>query len=54
MIGVTKRPTMTMDDLIGCFASWNSVDPKTDILSITNNLCQGSQGNGFIVPHVDC
>lgn len=42
MIGVTKRLTMTMNDLIGCFASWNPVDAKIDMLNVTNNLCQGS------------
>lgn len=54
MIGVTKRPTIAVNDLIGCFASWNAVDAKNDILSVTNNLCQGSEGNGYIVPDVDC
>ncbi len=42
MVGVTKRPTMTFDDLIACFASYESVTPSTDKIMVTNNLCQGS------------
>jgi hypothetical protein len=54
LIGVTTRPGMKFSDLIACFASWYTVDPSTDAISVTNNTCQGSQGNGYIVPHVDC
>jgi hypothetical protein len=54
MIGVTKRPTMIFKDLIACFASYKAVDPTSDNITVTNNLCQGSQGQGFAVPHVDC
>jgi hypothetical protein len=54
MIGVTKRDTMTMADLIGCFASYKAIDPQNDVISVTGNLCQGSEGHGFIVPDVGC
>lgn len=42
MAGVTKRETLTQNDLIACFASYNVVDPATDAVNVTNNLCQGS------------
>jgi hypothetical protein len=42
MAGVTKRPTTTFKDLIGCFNSYKAVDPKKDAITVTNNLCQGS------------
>lgn len=54
MIGVTKRPTMVFKDLIACFASYKAVDPATADISVINNHCQGSEGNGFAIPHVDC
>jgi len=54
MIGVTKRPTMVFKDLIACFASYKSVNPTIDMITVTNNMCQGSEGNGYAVPHVDC
>jgi len=43
---------MPASELIACFASYKSVNPAKDLISVTNNLCQGSQGNGFAVPHV--
>ena len=54
MIGVINRPTMQFKDLIACFASYESVNPSTDKILVTNNLCQGSDGNGFAVPDVNC
>ena len=54
MVGVINRPTMTSKDLIACFASWETVNPSTDKIKVTNNLCQGSEGNGFAVPDVNC
>ena len=42
MIGVTKRPTIIFKDLIACFASYEAVNPSTDNITVTNNLCQGS------------
>lgn len=54
MVGVTKRPTMVFEDLIVCFASYEAVSPSTDNITVTKNLCQGSEGNGFAVPDVGC
>lgn len=54
MIGVTTRPSMIFGELIACFASYNPVTPSTDNITVTNNLCQGSQGNGFAVPNAGC
>lgn len=54
MVGVTKRPTMVFEDLIACFASYEAVSPSTDNITVTKNLCQGSEGNGFAVPDVGC
>jgi len=42
LIGVTKRPTSVFKELIGCYASYEAVNPSTDKLIVTNNLCQGS------------
>lgn len=42
IIGVTKRPTTTFKDLIACFAAYDAVDPSTQDISVTNNVCQGS------------
>lgn len=54
MVGVTKRPTTVFEDLIACFASYEAVSPSTDNITVTKNLCQGSEGNGFAVPDVGC
>jgi hypothetical protein len=54
MIGVINRPTMQFKDLIACFASYIAVNPSTDKIVVTNNLCQGSDGNGYAVPDVNC
>jgi hypothetical protein len=54
MIGVNTRPDMIWNDLLACFASYSVVNPKTDKVSVHDNLCQGSQGHGFAVPHVEC
>lgn len=54
LIGVTKRSTINTPQLVGCFASYEVVNPHTDQVLVKNNLCQGSQGNGFIVPDVNC
>jgi len=54
MIGVINRPTMTFNDLIACFASYEAVSPSTDNITVKNNLCQGSEGNGYAVPDVNC
>ena len=42
MIGVTKRTSITMNELIACFASYKPVNPQTDNVKVKDNLCQGS------------
>lgn len=54
MIGVRTRDSMIWNDLLACFASYKAVNAKTDQIAVHDNLCQGSQGHGFAVPHVDC
>jgi hypothetical protein len=54
MIGVIKRPSITFDELVACYASYEAVNPKEDNIKVTNNLCQGSQGLGYAVPDVEC
>lgn len=54
LIGVTARPTVPYPgELVACFASYNYVNPA-DIVKVSNNLCLGSQGHGFAVPHIRC
>jgi hypothetical protein len=45
---------MAFTDLIACFASYKPVDPSNDAITVTGNLCQGSDGNGYAVPDVAC
>ena len=36
-----------------CFSTYNYA-PNSDAIMVRNNVCQGSQGYGFIFPHIKC
>lgn len=40
--------------MIACFIKWEAVNPETDMISVTNNLCQGTAGIGYVFSDVDC
>ncbi len=52
MIAATKRPTMILDELIACYATYDAIHDVG--ASIRHNLCQGSDGNGIVLPYVPC
>jgi len=54
MIGVVQRPSIVFKELIACYASYKPVNPRSDGLVVNGNLCQGSEGNGYAVPDVNC
>lgn len=37
-----------------CFATYSYVDLSQTSVSVRNNFCQGSNGYGFIFPHITC
>jgi hypothetical protein len=37
-----------------CFASISYVDLSYGSVNVHDNFCQGSQGYGFIIPHIGC
>lgn len=53
MIGAIFRPTMTGSEPVACI-ELTFVDPATALLSIINNICQGSNLNGYVLPYVSC
>jgi hypothetical protein len=54
MIGVIPRPDSIWIELRACIAAYDHINTKTAAIRVHDNLCQGSQGHGFAVPHVDC
>ena len=54
MIGAVKRPSTVFSDLIACLNMYQAFDVNSRLVSVTNNLCQGSQGHGFVIPTVPC
>ncbi len=54
MVGVLKRASTFFDDLKACFASYEPVNTTNDNITVTNNLCQGSEGHGYVVVDVQC
>lgn len=53
MVGAVSRPTMVGSEPIACVELMQT-NPATDVVSINNNVCQGSAGNGFVLPFVSC
>lgn len=52
MIAATKKPTVSTKELIACYMTYEDI---TNLgVSITNNLCQGSAGHGFVFPFFTC
>lgn len=55
IIGVTARPTIESNmELIACFSSLFYVDAVNDDVQVTDNVCQGSVGHGWALPHIGC
>ncbi len=52
MIAATKRPTVLFSELIACYATYGDIHYLT--ASIKNNLCQGSDNHGFVLPYLPC
>ena len=53
-IGVTARPSVPFGgELVACFATFDYISPSANV-NVKNNLCLGSQGHGFAVPHIKC
>lgn len=53
-IGVTARPSVPFGgELVACFATFDYISPSANV-NVNNNLCLGSQGHGFAVPHIKC
>lgn len=53
MMGAIIRPTMTGKEPVAC-VQLTEVDPSSDNLAINNNICQGSDLNGYVMPFVAC
>jgi hypothetical protein len=53
MIGAIFRPTMTGSEPVACLELLQT-DPSTSVVTIKNNICQGSNLNGFVLPFVSC
>lgn len=56
MIAAIKRPTIASNakELIACYGSWSEIDQEVDLVTVTNNLCQGSALHGFALAYVPC
>jgi hypothetical protein len=53
MIGAIIRPTMTGKEPVACI-ELTEIDPSIDAVTITNNICQGSDIDGYVMPFVPC
>lgn len=53
MIGAIFRPTITGKEAAACIEVTNS-DPTTFNSYILNNICQGSNMNGYVFPLLPC
>lgn len=52
MIAAVKRPTLAADELVSCYSTYDEIH-QTDV-SITSNVCQGSELHGFALPFIPC
>lgn len=53
MMGAIIRPTITGQEPVACI-ELTQVDPSTDSITISNNICQGSDINGYVLPFLPC
>ena len=56
MIGArnkTTAPANFVDD-IACYIQYTTLNFGSDSNNVQNNICQGSEGEGFILPFVPC
>lgn len=55
MIGAQSRPNMAgAKDNIACYFQWKGIDFNSDNNLVTENVCQGSELNGFVLPFTPC
>ena len=54
MIFVRPRPTLQTKELIACYGSWLPINALSDLVSVYDNLCQGSTMHGFAIPYSSC
>lgn len=52
MISVIHRPTVAGKELITCYETYEPIHESS--VSITSNLCQGSDLHGFVLPFIPC
>ena len=53
MMGAIFRPTISGKEATACIEVTNS-DPSSFGSAITNNVCQGSNMNGYVFPLLPC
>lgn len=57
LIGAVPRGSIiannTSED-IACYVQFKPVNFGSDVNVVENNLCQGSKGQGFVLPYTDC
>ena len=53
LIGAIFRPTLRSGEPVACVEVIN-ISPSVGTLALTNNVCQGSQVNGFVLPFLSC
>lgn len=57
MIGAVQRGSVTANSStedVACYTMWKPVDFNNDLNVVENNLCHGSQGQGFVLPFTPC
>lgn len=56
MIGATPDTTYSgqMYDMISCIDMYTDYNPATDMISVHDNICQGSNGPAFLFPLTPC
>jgi len=53
MIGAMVRPTITGTEPVACI-ELTDTDPANSVIQFNNNICQGSDVNGYVFPFVPC
>ena len=56
MIGAQNRADMagSSGDNVACYHQWKGINWNVDNNLVTDNVCQGSDLTGFILPFVPC
>jgi hypothetical protein len=53
MIGAIARPTVSGKEAVACIAL-TGTDPVANVIMFNNNICQGSDVDGYVFPFVPC